>query len=313
MIRLLKPLFAFLVINLAVILGISLIFVIISVFTGIDLSQILWNYSNLLIYSFIVGFLWALISLFTSKWMVKFLYNITIIDENTYQQLKYSDDPISRKIAFLYEKLKNLAQKYGVDNVELGIYESPEPNAFATGCWICGRLIAFSSGILQIMDEHELEWVLWHEFAHLMNWDMVTTSILQWFLNTFVIFISRVLAWIFTSKWEEEEESSNFMYPIIAMFLEFFFGLLVSMVLAWYSRIREYAADRDSALKYSSKIDMIDALKKLKWVVESDQIIPDPNNDYVATLKIYNFAWKLLNLFATHPPLDDRIKKLEQL
>jgi heat shock protein HtpX len=146
-----------------------------------------------------------------------------------------------------------------------------------------------------------------------MNGDMVTTSMLQGFLNTFVIFISRILAGMFTSRGDEEEESPNFMYPIIAMLLEFFFGLLVSIILAWYSRIREYAADRDSALKYSSKIDMIDALKKLKWVAESGQIIPDPNNDYVATLKIYNFAGKLLNLFATHPPLEDRIRKLEQL
>jgi Zn-dependent protease with chaperone function len=89
--------------------------------------------------------------------MVKFLYRITVIDENTYQHLKHSPDPIARKIAFLYEKLQNLAKQYQIDNVELGIYDSSEPNAFATGCGLCGRLIAFSSGILQVMDEHELE------------------------------------------------------------------------------------------------------------------------------------------------------------
>ena len=317
MLRSLKPIFAILVVNLAVLLWITLIVILIKIFTWYDIFAATSGYWGLLLYSFVVWFASALISLLLSKFMVKFLYSIEIIDEDKYQQLKLasSSDPIAAKIVYLYERLQYLGQKHGVSNVELWIYDSAEPNAFATWCWICGRLIAFSSWILEIMDIDELDWVLGHEFAHLMNGDMVTTTILQGFLDTFIIFISRVIASIIVSRINDDEESSvewSFLYGILTFILEFLFWIIVSLILAWYSRIREYAADKDSALKYSNKYNMINALKRL-LEIEKVWVPVDPNNDAVATLKINNFAWKLMNLFATHPPLEDRIKRLQNL
>ncbi len=314
--KFLKPLVAFLVVNLSIIIWIWIIVILLKVIFGIDILSY-GNYINLLIYSFTVGFIWALISLFTSKWMVRYLYWIQIITPELYNELKGDiTNPISQKIVYLYDRLQELTKKYNEWNIELWIYESSEPNAFATWCWLCGKLIAFSTWILETMDIEELDWVLWHEFAHIMNWDMVTTTILQWFLNTFVIFISRILAWFLTDFNSDDENEGNWsgiMYYLLSTFLEFIFGLIVSIILAWYSRIREYAADKDSGLKYSSLDNMISALKKLKFIVENINIQPDSNNDTVATLKIYNFAGKLLNLFSTHPPLEDRIKKLEKM
>ncbi len=298
--RLLKPLLAIILVNVAVIVGITIILFVISYVTGINLAAYWQWWQTLLVWSAILWFVSAIISLFISKWMVKFLYRIEIINpENLY---KYDE-----KVQYLYNKLQQLAQKEWISNIEFGIYGSSEPNAFATWCGLCGRLVAFSTGILQIMDINELDGVLWHEFAHITNGDMVTTTILQGFLNTFVIFISRLIAWIISS--DDEGNPNPFVYFIISIVLEILFGILASLVLAWYSRIREYSADKDSALKYSDKFKMAAALEKLKLV--SERWVPvDPHNDEFATLKINNFGGKLLNLFSTHPPLEERIKRV---
>ncbi len=300
MTRFLKPIFAFIVVNIAVVVGISIILFGLKIFFGIDLYNIHANTTTLFLWSLVVWFASALISLFLSKWMVKFLYKIHVIDPN--RLYEYDD-----KIQYLYQKLVELSEREGIPVPEFGIYESPEPNAFATWCWLCGRLVAFSSGILQIMDKDELEWVLWHEFAHITNGDMVTTTILQWFLNTFVIFISRLIANFVASR--DSDEPNPIVYFIVSIILELLFGIIAWLILAWYSRVREYAADRDSAIKYSDKYKMAKALEKLKLVAE--QWVPlDPHNDELATLKINNFGGKLLNLFSTHPPLDERIKRV---
>jgi len=301
LLSLLKPWLAFVIINISVIIWIFIILYLLSIITWIDFFAQGSGIYTLLLWSAMMWFLVAIISLFISKWVLKELYRIQIVDERNLHKFW-------PKVQYLYYKLKQLASSNNIDNIEFGIYPSAEPNAFAAWCGMCGRLIAFSTGILDIMDEKQLDWVLWHEFAHIMNHDVVTTTMLQGFLNTAVIFLSRLIASV-VSRWDED---NYFAYFTTSIILELLFGVLAGLVLAWYSRMREYDADKDSALFYSNKYNMASALETLKQVME--RWVPvDPNNDMVATLKINNFGGKLLNLFSTHPPLEERIKRVLSL
>lgn len=297
--RFIKPLIAFFLINVILIWVFSVI------------SYLLTNYfwlkwiNNLLV-ALVFWFWGSIISFLLSIWFIRWSYNIIDVNDDNINDL---DLIYWWKISYLYSRLRTLNTDYN-ENVKLAIYESDEPNAFAAWCWLCWKMIAFSSWILNLMDKNELDWVLWHEFAHVRNWDMTTMTILMWFLNTFVIYISRIISDFLTPKDENWNPTLiwtliNFVLTII---LEIIFWIIVTIIAAYYSRIREYAADKDSALKYSTRDNMIAWLKKL-LSFQNQYVNYD---DWLNMFKISNNT-KILNLFSTHPPLEDRINKLLNL
>jgi heat shock protein HtpX len=195
---------------------------------------------------------------------------------------------------------------------EVGFYISQDPNAFATWPSKNSSLVAVSSGLLDFMEKDAIEWVVAHEMAHVLNWDMVTMTLLQWVLNTFVIFISRVLAWIVDNflNWEKESGSGgSWSYYIISILFEIIFWILASLITMWFSRKREFKADAWSA-GFVWKQKMINWLKALK----SLQNFASWDDTKLATMKISTKGrtW-FMALFSSHPTLDDRISALENL
>jgi len=288
-----KTILAFIIINISVLVGISLIFYILSLFWIHVNAQ-----NNLLLYSIIVGSFSSIISLLLSPWIIKRTYNIYFVWEDI-----TDDDP---KISYLKKRIDDFAEKYWY-KIKMWIYESSEPNAFAAGCGLCWwYMVAFSTWILEIMDLDELDWVLWHELSHIYNQDVVLITILQSFLDIFVIYISHILSSLFS----DSEENNGFSWFLVIIF-ETIFWIIASIILAFISRKREFKADYYSATKFSSKQNMIKALKELKDI-SSNYTIEEDNR--LASLKFNNFSTKnLYYLFSTHPKLEERIKKLESI
>jgi heat shock protein HtpX len=197
---------------------------------------------------------------------------------------------------------------------EFGIYQSEEPNAFATWATKNNSLVAVSTGLIESMDKDAIEWVMAHEMAHILNWDMVTMTLLQWVLNTFVVFFAKIIANIIDSalSWDDEERSWwSFTYIMIDMALQMIFWLIAGIIVMWFSRHREYKADAWSAF-FVWKDKMIDWLRTLQKL--EPVLIKTDDSDPNATFKIESKPrWWIMRLFASHPPLEDRIKALENL
>lgn len=191
---------------------------------------------------------------------------------------------------------------------EVGIYQSPEVNAFATGASKNSSLVAVSSGLVAQMSADEVEWVVAHEMAHIMNGDMVTMTLLQGVINAFVIFLSRAIAQVISMALRRDDSSSNwFVYFGITIVLEILLGILGSIIVMAYSRRREFAADAGSA-GYVGKSKMLNALRALQRIHEQNIAVKgDPK---LATLKIDGKSNGFLRLFASHPPLEERIQNL---
>lgn len=291
-----KRIVLFLVTNLAIILVISTILSIFNVKPY--LTQHGLNYQFLFIYALIVGFTGSFISLFISKWMAIQAYNIKVIKQ-----------PENELESWLTGEVKALARQMKIGMPEVGIYNSPEPNAFATGWNKNKALVAVSTGLLQAMNRDEITGVLGHEVSHVANGDMVTLSLIQGVVNTFVIFFARIAAFFVTQlmrRDSEEETQDGFIYYAVAMVFELLFGILASMIVMWFSRYREFRADKGGA-RYVGKEKMIKALQRLQQMLEmapSDDRAPAMN-----TMKISSKSnW--LALFSSHPPLDKRIAAL---
>lgn len=300
-----KRIFLFLITNLAIIIVLSFAIFLVERFFGIDVTGYVWGgYLWLLIFAVIFGFGWAFISLLMSKWMAKRAYSIQLVTLNDY-------DNLDSKQKVVFDLVRDISERNGIKLPEIWFYDSNEANAFATWASKNSSLVAVSSGLLNLMNNDEIEWVVAHEMAHVLNWDMVTMTLLQWVLNTFVIFISRVLAWIvdsYLNKWEESNWHSR-AYIWLSMLFELIFGILASLIAMWFSRHREFRADAWSA-NYVWKKKMIAALEALKKM----QSISSADNSKLATMKI-STKWRgwIMSLFSTHPDLDDRIKALENL
>lgn len=300
-----KRIWLFLITNLAIIVVLSLVIFLVERFFWIDITWYSgWNYIWLLIFALIFWFWWAFISLFMSKWMAKRAYWVKVVSINDYSSL-----PWKEKIVF--DLVRDLAEKNHIKMPEVWFYQSDEPNAFATWASKNNSLVATSSGLLNSMNKDEIEWVIAHEMAHVLNWDMVTMTLLQWVINTFVIFISRVLAWIvdsYLNKWEKSEWPS-WAYIWLSILFEIVFWILASLITMWFSRHREYRADAWSAW-YVGKNKMIAALESLKRL----QNMTWNDDSKLATMKI-STKWKtwIMMLFSTHPDLDDRINALKNL
>jgi len=300
-----KRVFLFLITNFAVLIVLSLVMLLIEKFFWINISWYVWNwYISVLIFALIFWFWGAFISLFMSKWMAKKAYWVQVVWTDRYYDL-------NDKQKVVFDVVKELAERENINMPEVWFYNSSEPNAFATGASKNSSLVAVSSWLLDLMDKNAIEWVIGHEMAHVLNWDMVTMTLLQWVLNTFVIFISRVLAWIvesYLNKWEESNWVS-WAYIWISMLFEIIFWILASLITMWFSRYREYRADEWSA-KYVWKEKMIAWLEALKNM----QNLASKDSSKFATMKI-STKWKtwFMSLFSTHPDLDDRINALKNL
>jgi heat shock protein HtpX len=270
-------------------------------FFGIQVTPSLTNgYNSLAIYSAVFGFTSAFLSLAISRMMAKWTHNIRLISNS-----RLIDE--SSKVQLLYATVDRLARKHGITIPEIGVYESAEPNAFATGPTRNRALVAVSQGLLDTMDASELEGVIGHEMAHILNGDMVTMTLLQGVLNAIVIFVSRILANIIGSAISRDEEPSPWIVGGISIVLEIAFGFVAMIVLMAFSRYREYQADAESALMVG-RPQMISALKRLATL--HDTLVGKVESDKTtATLSISSYS--LSNWFSSHPPLADRIKALE--
>lgn len=289
-----KRVMLFILTNIAVI---ALVSVILSIF-NIDpyLSQHGLDYKALLIFSAIFGFVGSFFSLFISKWIAKHAYGVQIIER--------ASDP---KQQVLIQTIQNLARRLNLRTPEIGIYDSPEPNAFATGWNRNSALVAVSTGLLNDMNEDELIGVLGHEMSHVANGDMVTMALIQGIVNTFVIFFARIAAYVvatFITR-DEGEGFSTLAYYGIAILFQIVFGIIASMIVMAFSRWREFRADRGSA-DLTGKDKMIAALERLKRYQE----VPEDNRSPATSALMINRHSKVLKLFASHPPLEDRIQAL---
>lgn len=286
----LKRIFLFLIVNILVI---TLITFIVHAL-GLDVMYLKPNgldIQALIIFSLIWGMAGSLISLFMSKQIAKWTFKIKII-----KQPKNSAENL------LFHTVEQIANQKGIKMPEVGIYQSNEVNAFATGATKNNSLVAVSSGLMDQMTEQEIEGVIAHEMAHINNGDMVTMTLLQGVLNAFVIALSRVIAHVI----QKDSERGGISYVFTIIVLQILFGILAGLVINWFSRKREFAADLGGA-QFVGKQKMIAALKKLQTL--SEKI--DTNQEAFSTLKISDKPHRFLKLFSTHPPLEQRIQKLQ--
>lgn len=271
-------------------LAVMLVFGIILSILGVDANSV----SGLLIFAAIFGFSGSLISLFLSKTMALKAVGGTIITH-----------PSNAQEQWLFNVVRRQSEQVNITMPAVVIYQANDMNAFATGARRDDSLVAVSSALLNNMNQDEAEAVIAHEMSHIANGDMVTMTLLQGVLNTFVIFISRLLASVVSQAMDERNRSSStLIYYLIAMVFEFVFGILASLITMWFSRRREFYADAGSA-KLVGREKMIAALQRLKVSYE-------PQEEASIMAFCINGAKKVKfsELFMSHPPLDKRIEAL---
>ena len=294
-----KRIFLFILINLLVVLTITTLLTVFKLEPYLSAHGL--NINSLAIFCLLWGFTGAFISLLLSKKIAKWAMRIEIIDET------HTNDSLK----FVFDSVKKISEAAGLDYMpEVGVYKSNEVNAFATGPSKKRSLIALSTGLINKMSKDEVEAIIGHEISHITNGDMITMTLLQGVVNAFVMFLARILAFVISSSNRKNRSSFSSNYFFIYLF-EIIFMILGSFVLAFYSRKREFRADKNSA-KLLGKEKMIKALQTLKSVYN----IKDVKKEKLAiqSLKISNNSKRgLLKLFSTHPPLDDRIDKLKKL
>jgi heat shock protein HtpX len=249
------------------------------------------QFGQLLMFSAVIGFTGSIISLLSSKMMAKMSTGAQVIET-----------PSNDAERWLVETVQRLAQKAGIGMPEVAIYEG-DPNAFATGAFRNSALVAVSTGLLQTMNKDEVEAVLAHEVAHVANGDMVTLTLIQGVVNTFVVFLSRIVGSIVDRAVFRTERGTGPGYFVTVMVCQIVFGVLASVIVAWFSRRREFRADAGSSEYLGSPLPMINALKRLGGV-EAGQL-PEAMHGFGITDKAGFMA-----LFATHPPIEQRIAAL---
>jgi heat shock protein HtpX len=254
---------------------------------------------TLAIFCLVWGMAGSFISLQLSRWIAKRSLGVRLIDGNT----------ANPDLDWLYNTVANLARQANVPMPEVGIYDSPEVNAFATGPSKRRSLAAVSTGALRTMGRTELEGVLGHEISHIANGDMVTMTLIQGVMNAFVLFFARILGSIIeqalSGNRRDSDRGPSFLYFIIVQVLQVALGMLAMIVIAWFSRQRELRADAGGA-NLAGRGAMIAALRRLLTAREA----VDKSNPTLATLKI-NGGGGIARLWMTHPPLEERIARLE--
>lgn len=287
-----KRIFLFLVTNIAIMVVLSATMSILGVgryltANGLDLSA-------LLVFSAIIGFAGSIISLLISKWMAKRSTGARVIDPTA---------PGNQREAWLVDTVHQLADRAGIGHPEVAIYDGA-PNAFATGAFKNNALVAVSTGLLDSMTEEEVAAVLGHEVAHVANGDMVTLTLIQGVVNTFVIFLARVAGYFIDRVVFKNERGVGMGYYITVIVCEIIFGVLASIIVAWFSRQREYRADAGSARLLGAREPMVRALARLGGV-DAGQL---PKTFEAAGI---SGGRGISAIFASHPPIEARIHALQ--
>ena len=256
--------------------------------SGLDLGALLG-------FSLVMGFGGAIISLLMSKPMAKWSSGAQVINDST--------DPTHR---WIVASVARLAERAGIAMPEVAIFDGA-PNAFATGAFKNSALVAVSTGLLQTMNRDEVEAVLGHEVAHIANGDMVTMTLIQGVMNTFVVFLSRAIGYFIDRVvLKNDKEGPGIGYMVTTVVLDLLLGLVAAIIVAWFSRHREFRADRGAADLMGRRQPMIQALARLGGM--------DPGElpKTVQTMGISSRPSGLMALFSSHPPIEDRIKALQQ-
>ena len=253
------------------------------------------NLGMLLAFAALMGFGGAIISLLISKPVAKWSTGAKVINDST--------DPTHR---WIVSTVQNFSQKAGIGMPEVAIYDAT-PNAFATGAFKNSALVAVSTGLLQTMSRDEVEAVIGHEVAHIANGDMVTMTLIQGVMNTFVVFISRVVGY-FVDKvvLRNTNDGPGIGYYVTTIVMDIVLGVLAAVIVAWFSRQREYRADAGAAALMGRKQPMINALARLGGMEPGE--LPKA----VANMGINSKPSGLMALFSSHPPIEDRIRVLQQ-
>jgi heat shock protein HtpX len=286
-----KRIFLFLATNVAIVLVLSITMRILGVEPYLNANGL--NLTSLLIFAAVMGFGGSFISLAISKWMAKTSMGVQVITE-----------PSTPQERWLVETVARYAQEAHIGMPEVGVFESPDPNAFATGMNKNNALVAVSTGLLQNMTKAEAEAVLGHEVAHIANGDMVTMGLIQGVVNTFVIFFARIIGHFVDRVVFKTEEGHGPAFWITSIIAELVLGILASIIVMWFSRQREYRADHGGAY-LAGRQNMIAALQRLQ------SLHPQPLPDSMAAFGIAG-GGGLAKLLMSHPPLEERIARLQQ-
>ena len=289
-----KRIFLFVVTNLAILFVISITFRLLGIDTMIERSGGGLNMSALLVMAAIMGFGGAFVSLFLSKWSAKMAVGAQVIDS-----------PSTEAEHWLVDTVRRQAAEAGIGMPEVALYDAPDVNAFATGWNRNNALVAVSTGLLGRMTRQEAEAVLGHEVSHVANGDMVTLTLIQGVVNTFVIVLSRVVGHLVDKVVFKTERGYGPAFYVTSIVAQLVLGVLASMVVMWFSRQREFRADAGGA-RLAGNRNMINALKRLQAVHN------EPLPDQMAAFGIAGgLGSGLKRLFMTHPPLEERIAALE--
>ena len=291
-----KRVLLFLGTNIAVILVLSVVLNLLGVDRILDEQGVGLDLQHLLIFAAVFGFGGAFISLAISKWMAKKMTGAKVIES-----------PENSVEAWLVNTVRNQAQRLNLNMPEVAIFDSRAPNAFATGMRRNNALVAVSSGLLQSMNQDEAEAVLAHEMSHIANGDMITLTLIQGVVNTFVIFLSRVVGHFVDRVILKNEEGHGIGFFVTTIVAQIVFGILASVVVLWFSRQREFRADAGGG-KLAGREKMISALEKLRKGVQEP--LPDQLDAFGINGKQDRQGWKIL--FMSHPPLEQRIEALRQ-
>ena len=285
-----KRILLFVMTNLAVVVVLGIVANLLGVNRFLTANGL--NLGALLGFALIMGFGGAIISLLISKPMAKWTSGVRVIEQ-----------PQNTDEAWIVETVRKLADKAGIGMPEVGIFDG-EPNAFATGAFKNSALVAVSTGLLQGMTKEEIEAVLGHEVAHIANGDMVTMTLIQGVMNTFVVFLSRVIGYAvdsFLNRGNEQRSGPGIAYMITTIVLDIVLGFLAAIVVAWFSRHREFRADAGAAQLMGRRQPMMNALARLGGMQPGE--LPKS----VAAMGI---AGGIGKLFSTHPPIEERIAAL---
>ncbi|MDP3286761.1 MAG: protease HtpX [Methyloversatilis sp.] len=287
-----KRVLLFLATNMAIVLVLSITMRLLGVEPYLNENGL--NLGSLLIFAAVMGFGGSLISLAISKWTAKRAMGVRVIET-----------PANSTEFWLYETVRKYSEEAGIRMPEVGIYDSPDVNAFATGMSKNSSLIAVSTGLIQQMTRAEAEAVLGHEVAHAANGDMVTLALIQGVVNTFVMFLSRVIGHTVDRVVFKNENGHGPAFFVTMIVAELILGVLASIIVMWFTRRREFRADTGGA-QLAGRKNMIAALERL------NAMHPGPLPDKMAAFGIAGGgAMGLKRLFMTHPPLEERIAALK--
>jgi len=290
-----KRIFLFILTNIAVVLTLTIVLTVLGVDRYVGPGGL--NIGSLAVFCLVWGMGGAFISLQMSRWIAKRSTGMVLVDGRT-------GDPRSDRV---YGVIAGLTQKAGLPMPEVGIYDSPEVNAFATGPSKSRSLVAVSSGLLRSMNDDDVEGVLGHEVTHIANGDMVTMTLLQGVINAFVMFFARLIAYVIANRGDSRDRGYSGGSYLVVIVLQIVLGILGSLITAWFSRQREFRADRGGA-QLAGRERMLGALRRLA----ANRDMVDTQHEALATLKI-NGARNWMVFFATHPPLEVRIAALERM